>query len=726
MYVLKQKHVVHVLRSKNDCICISYKKHKDNCPCSQCVPHSPHCTCHKCSGHNDHGPHCTCHKCSGHNDHGPHCTCHKCSGHNDHSPHCTCHICSGHNDHSPHCTCHICSGHNDHGPHCTCHKCSGHNEHKEHGPHCTCPDNNCGKCDTCTNHKRHKKQCIEKQNDCPKQYNICDNDCTDRNFINTNNRLRSKLGELQYKRSAPLPELNEQELRYEHYHFNGSFHKSLEHNDVTGSLKHEKEYKKMVKAILHNKQQLLASVHLNNGSQILLSNPLASLSSVLSGSPQPSLYLTVPPSLSSHNGGADMVENYCMAYTRDASFFNYDADATISLMLDSSHMNSPSILANLLYKPTGTFGTQTIFRGMSNEELVGPYISQLLLLNVPFGNGSSIMPQKYFSLSPRSIALGPVEWCINNTQVINIQNGLINNLPPLNPIDTTYTYIYNGRSLAEAVHNDSAYQYYYQAAQILTKLGSSPNPGFPSYKNQSPFITGPGLTDILCAIGSVTELALKHAYYWKWQVYRKLRPEVFGLWVSNVMTNLVKNHHNYDISHVLLNNGILNNIYGQNSSYTLTQCYREGCPVHPSYPAGHAVCAGANITLLKIFFDGSQPWATLPGVLSGLLGPSAGAMQADVNGQNLVPYVGIDSANMTVEGEINKLGSNVALGRDWAGIHYRSDSMAGMLLGEEIAIKYMEDHLCTMVENNLDKSVPAITFRKIDSCLYTVRPTLCK
>ena len=28
--------------------------------------------------------------------------------------------------------------------------------------------------------------------------------------------------------------------------------------------------------------------------------------------------------------------------------------------------------------------------------------------------------------------------------------------------------------------------------------------------------------------------------------------------------------------------------------------------------------------------------------------------------------------------------------------------------------------------NNLDKSVPAITFRKIDSCLYTVRPTLCK
>ena len=44
---------------------------------------------------------------------------------------------------------------------------------------------------------------------------------------------------------------------------------------------------------------------------------------------------------------------------------------------------------------------------------------------------------------------------------------------------------------------------------------------------------------------------------------------------------------------------------------------------------------------------------------------------------------------MTVNGELNKLGSNVALGRDFAGVHYRADGDGGMLAGEDYAISYL-------------------------------------
>jgi hypothetical protein len=350
----------------------------------------------------------------------------------------------------------------------------------------------CEKC-KCKNHYRKKNYCESES----ESYDSCDieNNCKNRNFIDYNDVLRCKLGELQYDTPSGIPCQNEEEIKYKCYHYNGEFHKSLTHCNVTGKLKYDRDYKKMVSGILHNDQQLLASVPLNPGSQMVLVDPLASLASALIGAPQTSLFLSEPPKLSSANAGADMVENYCMCLARDVSFTDYPTDLTISKLLDSSHMNSPTVLSNLLYKPIGTFGYKTLFRGISNEELVGPYVSQLLLLNIPMGD--LVVQQKYKSLASRSTAIGRVEWGVNRTETIDIENGLISSLPPLNPGDVSHKYIYNGRSLAEAAHNDAAYQYYYQAGQLLAKLGALPNPGFPVYPNQSSFITGNGLPDIL-------------------------------------------------------------------------------------------------------------------------------------------------------------------------------------------------------------------------------------
>ena len=105
--------------------------------------------------------------------------------------------------------------------------------------------------------------------------------------------------------------------------------------------------------------------------------------------------------------------------------------------------------------------------------------------------------------------------------------------------------------------------------------------------------------------------------------------------------------------------------------------YPEGCPTHPAYPAGHAAIAGACATVLKAFFKETQE---LPAPV--LVSPESLA---------LAPYRGVA---LTVGGELNKLASNISLGRDVAGVHWRSDGIAGLKLGEAVALQVLT-HLRT-------------------------------
>ena len=55
---------------------------------------------------------------------------------------------------------------------------------------------------------------------------------------------------------------------------------------------------------------------------------------------------------------------------------------------------------------------------------------------------------------------------------------------------------------------------------------------------------------------------------------------------------------------------------------------------------------------------------------------------------SLVPYQGMDahSGKMTVGLELNKLAANIAIGRNMAGVHWRSDYTQSLLLGQRIAV----------------------------------------
>src|SRR5262249_23312951 len=138
----------------------------------------------------------------------------------------------------------------------------------------------------------------------------------------------------------------------------------------------------------------------------------------------------------------------------------------------------------------------------------------------------------------------------------------------------------------------------------------------------------------------------------------------------------------YPLHSDILDSTVLATTYRGSGCYFLPQAYPDGCPQHPSYAQGHAAIAGACATILKAAFDGSTPFSALT---------NGRIEMASEDGRSLVPYTGSDASQITVNGEIDKLASNIGLGRDFAGIHWRSDYVAGLILGEAVAISILGD-----------------------------------
>ena len=124
-------------------------------------------------------------------------------------------------------------------------------------------------------------------------------------------------------------------------------------------------------------------------------------------------------------------------------------------------------------------------------------------------------------------------------------------------------------------------------------------------------------------------------------------------------------------------------------------------PQHPSYPQAHATIAGACATVLKWFFNETTPISN--------------PVVASADGTTTVPYTGSDAGQMTVGGEINKLASNIALARMFAGVHWRTDYTEGLLLGEQGAISVLRDQ-----RNLYNESFTSFTFTQFDGTQITI------
>jgi membrane-associated phospholipid phosphatase len=276
-----------------------------------------------------------------------------------------------------------------------------------------------------------------------------------------------------------------------------------------------------------------------------------------------------------------------------------------------------------------------------------------------------------------------------------------------NTIDPQPRFIRNGRDYAMYVHTDpnaGLFISFYNAAIWLFQSGAPLNPGNPyrNYKKQFGFGTF-GVPFFTAMIGECSRRAFEAAWYQKWFVHRNLRPEEYGGLVHRTISGLAA----YPLPRDVLNSAAVAATFSRFGSYLLPQAFPEGCPQFPAYPSGHATMAGACATLLKAAFEGTVPFASID---------NGHIVVASADGPSLVPYSGADAAQITLNGEINKLASNISIARNISGIHWRVDAVYGMLLGEALALSILADQRNNYPGENFD----GFSIEKFDGTTVTV------
>jgi hypothetical protein len=391
---------------------------------------------------------------------------------------------------------------------------------------------------------------------------------------------------------------------------------------------------------------------------------------------------------------AEMAELYWMALLRDVNFIDFGTGANTDAGLDTTSDAAQSLSGFSDFrgpKQAGAVTPATLFRGFTPGDLVGPYVSQFLLKPVQFGT---------LRFNQRQLtAEQGVDYLINYGEWRDIQNG--QNPVASDTFDSTRRYIRNMRDLATYVHFDQLYEAYFNACLILLDMKAPFEPGNPylESRTQDGFGTFGG-PHILSLVTEVATRALKAVWHQKWYVHRRLRPEAFG----GLVHNRLKNNAPYPIDDELLNTavpgGVLDRVNQRNiakgaDTYLLPQAFPEGSPMHPAYGAGHATVAGACVTILKAWFDETEVFD--PAVVAD---PKLKAARRpkipDAAGTALVNYLApAGERPLTVGGELNKLAANVAIGRNMAGVHWRTDYSESLKLGEAIAIGILEEQkLC--------------------------------
>lgn len=444
-----------------------------------------------------------------------------------------------------------------------------------------------------------------------------------------------------------------------------SYSKGLRHND-RGEVD-ARAYDTLLAALTTGRARDFQQVPLGDTGKLV--NPQAAYTFTLQGADSSELGLRPAPAFASPEAAGELVELYWQAALRDMPFKSFDhvplARAAADDLSRLSDFRGP--------RNSGRVTPTTLFRGQAPGDLNGPYVSQFLYGRVP--QGVYTLEQRFRQpVAGRDFLVEPAEW-------LAIQNG---GDPTIDSVlETERRYIRNGRDLARYVQRDFSFQAFLNAALMLLAFGESylsPTPYMPRAcgliaprDGHGPrLVTEAGFStfggpQVLDAVTAVANLALRATWRHKWLLHRRLRPEEF----AHRVDRQVRHGEPHPLHADLLKSVAVQS--RRSASVLLPSAYAEGAPLHPSYPAGHAAIAGACVTVLKCFFRQDAPFP--------------GPVEPTDDGLGLTPI----RADLSVGGELNKLASNISIGRNWAGVHYRSDGVEGMRLGEAVALAYLAD-----------------------------------
>lgn len=417
---------------------------------------------------------------------------------------------------------------------------------------------------------------------------------------------------------------------------------------------------------------------------------------------------------------AETLEAYVMVLLRDVPFTQYkESNLKVKLAIDALNEFDADIKNEQckLKAPKQNIGTdaapdykvtaKTLLRGSSPGDVKGDYLSKFFeLLRPPlFPSGCAphvanlINASIFFKRFGRRLEVPKPnpksEWGLTWNDFVRIQNGYIprgyksgdflgdiNNLVPVS----------DGRRLGTLVHIDGFYEEFLWAVDVLT-AGNYPRTMASNYSMPSLAPNegdGPtlGVPNAASLVGAVALDAGRLAWRQKWVVARRGRPEVIGGLIHRLRkTKDTATYGNLDPK-LLQTTGKIGQVFeaikkrnkalgGKAAdTYLLSQLFPEASPSHPAWTSGHATVAGACVTVIKAIFND----------------------QTELRDNKGNPYPDGNGGFLRVGEELDKLASNIALGRNFGGVHFRSDGEHGILIGEEIAIRFLQKHLTTFKE----------------------------
>ena len=579
---------------------------------------------------------------------------------------------------------------------------------------------------------------------------------------------------------------NGDEAKFHNQSFVGSFTKGLPH-DETGRVKDPEQFKRFRVAthtgdFFSDPQLQLGKEPEKNGKiswrAVDVSknkkkpirgweSPSAGLTFEMHGPDSHSVTMPPAPALGSDQLTFEMAEVYWLALLRDIPFSKFQQGSVRDENLPNNvqdavkHLNAlpwlqkgmptASDLERRQRKLNGNqLDEQTIFRGKTPGDIIGPYLSQFLLIGTPgpedikenitngfIQYGAIKIDQK---VVPASKGLDHMTtWNV----FLDVQDGA--NLKKYDKFEQDGNFkrfITTPRDLATYVHFDALYEAYLNACLILLGFEAPVDPGILQlndlFSDQAKKASASVLArvdgfalfggpHILNLVTEVATRALKAVRYQKFNVHCRLRPEALAGWMEAINQGKleIKNIKSLKDMYDVLNTpkceiNLLDRIKTHNSqqnseqlnqlrSYLkpeeaqnnegvttalLAMAFPEGSPMHPAYGAGHATVAGACVTMLKAFFDTDAVFGCDG---SGKLKITS---RKDYNDQGYTPVAyrpGTDSLSLeniyevsneplTVGDELNKVAANISIGRNMAGVHYYTDYIDSLVMGEKIAI----------------------------------------
>lgn len=572
-------------------------------------------------------------------------------------------------------------------------------------------------------------------------------------------------------------ENNGDEAKFQQQSFVGSFTKGLPHNE-TGLIQEAEQFKRFRVAthtgdFFSDAQLQVGKTPDASGSRNWRAvnadtsirgweSPASGLTFEMHGPDSHSVTMPPAPPLGSDELTLEMAEVYWLALLRDTSFSEFQAGGSDSILLDAvKHLNAlPGLQVGTptnnkqRFRNTTNFALdpQTIFRGATVGDIIGPYLSQFLLIGTPghesdsanvenglIGYGALKIDQK---LKP---AIANLDHMTTWDVFLDVQDAAKVN--GTDQFESSTRFITTPRDLATYVHFDALYEAYLNACLILLGFNAPVEPGIQQLNNlfSEPARNArggqPGNVDGFALFGGphvlnlVTEVAtraLKAVRYQKFNIHCRLRPEALAGWMEAIRSgetevssiNELQSMYNtlnapQDgvnlLTQIAEHNG-QQNVQAKNEvrSYIredsrdnsgtqtvlLPMAFPEGSPMHPAYGAGHATVAGACVTMLKAFFDTDAVLGRDPNDAdSNGVGKAkiTSREMYDAGGFTPVAYVSqgnslddqagsLNNTPLMVGDELNKLAANISIGRDMAGVHYYTDYIDSLIMGEKVAI----------------------------------------